>query len=304
MAYSYKTSIAFGLVYIPITLYNTIKNNDIGFNMLDKKTKSRVKYKKTCEDCGDKTIKNEDIVKGYKVGDNDYVIFEEDELEKLKGKSDKNIIIEKFCALSDINPIYFDKTFYVVPENKGAEKAYYLLLSTLKDENKVGIAKTMLGSSECVVALWVKGSSLVLSRLFFDEEVQRNPAENITAEVSKQEKMLAKSIIEAMDGKFDPSEYKDEYAERVKKAIKDKAKGKEIKVIDNEKTVKITDLMEALQKSVNSLENKGSGKVVKIKKKAQMDLFDSKAISPMLLEVKKQPFEDRKSTRLNSSHDQ
>lgn len=268
MAYSYKTSIAFGLVYIPITLYNTIKNNDIGFNMLDKKTKSRVKYKKTCEDCGDKTIKNEDIVKGYKVGDNDYVIFEEDELEKLKGKSDKNIIIEKFCALSDINPIYFDKTFYVVPENKGAEKAYYLLLSTLKDENKVGIAKTMLGSSECVVALWVKGSSLVLSRLFFDEEVQRNPAENITAEVSKQEKMLAKSIIEAMDGKFDPSEYKDEYAERVKKAIKDKAKGKEIKVIDNEKTVKITDLMEALQKSVNSLENKGSGKVVKIKKKA------------------------------------
>lgn len=268
MAYSYKTSIAFGLVYIPITLYNTIKNNDIGFNMLDKKTKSRVKYKKTCEDCGDKTINNEDIVKGYKVSDNDYVIFEEDEFEKLKGKSDKNIIIEKFCALSDINPIYFDKTFYVVPENKGAEKAYYLLLSTLKDENKVGIAKTMLGSSECVVALWVKENSLVLSRLFFDEEVQRNPAENITAEVSKQEKTLAKSIIEAMDGKFNPSEYKDEYAQRVKQAIKDKAKGKEIKDVDNDKTVKITDLMEALQKSVNSLENKGSDKVVKIKKKA------------------------------------
>ena len=267
MAYSYKTSIAFGLVYIPITLYNTIKNNDIGFNMLDKKTKSRVKYKKTCEDCDDKTIKNEDIVKGYKVSDNNYVIFEEGELEKLKGKNDKNIIIEKFCALSDINPIYFDKTFYVVPENKGAEKAYYLLLSTLKDENKVGIAKTMFGSSECVVALWVKENSLVLSRLFFDEEVQRNPAENITAEVSKQEKTLAKSIIEAMDGKFNPSEYKDEYAQRVKKAIKDKAKGKKIKDIDNEKTVKITDLMEALQKSVNGLENK-SDKVVKIKKKA------------------------------------
>ena len=268
MAYSYKTSIAFGLVYIPITLYNTIKNNDIGFNLLDKKTGSRVQYIKTCKDCDDKIIKNEDIVKGYKIDEDNYVIFEEQELEKLKGKKDKNIIIEKFCNLKDINPIYFDKTFYVAPASKGSEKALYLLISTLKEENKVGIAKTMLGSSECVVALWVKDENLVLSRLFFEEEVQSSPMPKIDINLSSQEKTLAKNIIDAMTGKFNPKDYKDEYNERVKKAIKDKAQGKTIKKYDNEKTVNITDLMDALQKSVKELENnKSNSKIIKLKKK-------------------------------------
>lgn len=269
MAYSYKTSIGFGLVYIPVTLHNTIKNNDIGFNMLDKKTKSRVQYKKTCEECGDKIVKNEDIVKGYEISEDNYVIFEEGELEKLKTKRDKNIIIDKFVSLSEINPIYFDKTYYVVPESKGAEKAYFLLLTTLKSENKVGIAKTMLGASECVVALWVKEDDLMLSRLFFDEEVQLNPASTIKAQLTQQEQALAKTMIDAMSGTFVASDYKDEYNARVKQAIKDKAKGKEIKMVDSEKTVNIADLMDALTQSVKNIEElKKDSKVDKIKKKA------------------------------------
>lgn len=266
MAYSYKTSIAFGLVYIPIALANTIKNNDIGFNMLDKKTKSRVQYKKTCEECNDRVVKNQDIVKGYQIEKDKYVVFEEVELEKLKTKGDKNIMIDKFVSLNEINPIYFDKTYYVVPDTKSAEKAFCLLLNVLKQENKVGIAKTMLGSSECVVALWVKDNDLILSRLFFDEEVQRNPAENINEKVTEKELDLAKTIINSMSGNFDPKEYKDEYNARVRQAIKDKAKGKEVKSYDDGKTVKITDLMDALQQSVESI-NKPKN-VVKMKKKA------------------------------------
>ena len=118
MAYSYKTSIGFGLVYIPVTLHNTIKNNDIGFNMLDKKTKSRIQYKKTCVDCNDKIIKNEDIVKAYEIEKDNYIIFEEEEFDKLKSKKDKNILIDKFVSLSEINPIFYDKTYYVAPEDK------------------------------------------------------------------------------------------------------------------------------------------------------------------------------------------
>lgn len=264
MGYSYKTSIGFGLVYIPVTLHNTIKNNDIGFNMLDKKTKSRVQYKKTCVDCKDKIVKNEDIIKGFEIEKDKYVIFEDEEFEKLKSKKDKFVIIEKFASLNEINPIYFDKTYYVSPVDKGSEKAFCLFKDVLKKENKVGISKTMLGASECVCILWVNNNDLLLTRLFFDEEVQRNPASNIKYDLSSQEISLAKQIISSMSGNFVASDYKDEYNARVKKAIKDKAKGKEIKTIDNEKTVSITDLMEALQASVNK-------NVVKFKKKKKVE---------------------------------
>ncbi len=266
MAYSYKTSIGFGLVYIPVTLHNTIKNNDIGFNMLDKKTKSRIQYKKTCVDCNDKIIKTEDIVKAYEIEKDNYIIFEEEEFDKLKSKKDKNILIDKFVSLSEINPIFYDKTYYVAPEDKGSEKAFFLLKSVLNKEKKVGIAKTMLGNSECVVALWVKNDDLLLSKLFFNEELQRNPAGNIKVKISEKETALAKSIIKSMEGKFNPEDYIDEYNQRIKQAIKDKASGKTIKEIDKSKPIKITDLMEALQESVKNIDK---NKVIKMKKKAQ-----------------------------------
>ena len=103
MAYSYKGSISFGLVYIPVTLHSTIKENDIGFNMIDKKTMSRVKYKKTCADCEGREVKQEDIVKGFEYEDGKYVIFEDKDFEKIKSKKDKNITIEKFVNLSEVD---------------------------------------------------------------------------------------------------------------------------------------------------------------------------------------------------------
>ena len=103
MAYSYKGSISFGLVYIPVTLHNSIKQNDIGFNMIDKKTKSRVRYKKTCEECGNREVKQEDIVKGFEYEDGKYVIFEEKDFEKIKSKKDKNITIEQFVDISEVD---------------------------------------------------------------------------------------------------------------------------------------------------------------------------------------------------------
>ena len=119
MAYSYKGSISFGLVYIPVTLHSAVKDNSIGFNMIDKKTMSRVKYKKTCADCDGREVKQEDIVKGFEYEDGKYVIFENNDFDKLKSKKDKNITIEKFVNLSEVDPIYFDKPYYVVPHGRG-----------------------------------------------------------------------------------------------------------------------------------------------------------------------------------------
>ena len=151
MAYSYKGSISFGLVYIPVTLHSTIKNNDIGFNMIDKKTMSRVKYKKTCADCDGREVRQEDIVKGYEYEEGKYVLFDEKDFEKLKSKKDKNITIEQFVNLAEIDPLYFDKPYYVAPT--GAEKAFSVLLSAMEEEGKAAVAKTVLGTKETLIAI-------------------------------------------------------------------------------------------------------------------------------------------------------
>lgn len=248
MAYSYKGAITFGLVYIPITLSLSIKEHDIGFNMLEKKTKSRVKYKKTCVDCNDKEVKNEDIVKGYQYDKDKYVVFTNEDFEKIKTPKDKNITIEQFVDLDEIDPIYFDKAYYVKPV--GADKAFHVLLKAMETEKKAGIAKTVLGTKETLILLRVRNGVMLVNTLYFEAEVQKSP-EISKQKISKQELDLAKNLINQMSGKFEPAKYKDEYFIRLQKAIKRKIAGNEIVESKDEKQpVKIINLMEALQKSL------------------------------------------------------
>lgn len=248
MAYSYKGSISFGLVYIPVMLHSTIKENDIGFNMIDKKTMSRVKYKKTCADCEGREVKQEDIVKGFEYEDGKYVIFEEKDFEKLKSKKDKNITIEKFVNLSEVDPLYFDKPYYVVPT--GAEKAFAVLLTAMEQEGKAAIAKTVLGTKETLILIRAKEGQMLLNTLFFEEEVTKNPAKEITEKGNAAELKMAKAIIEGMTGDFNPEEYRDEYRQKVQEAIERKIAGKEI-VAPKEKGIgTVANLMDALTKSL------------------------------------------------------
>ena len=248
MAYSYTGSISFGLVYIPVTLHSTIKENDIGFNMIDKKTMSRVKYKKTCADCDGREVKQEDIVKGFEYEDGKYVILEEKDFEKLKLKKDKNITIEKFVKLSEVDPLYFETPYYVVPT--GAEKAFAVLLKAMEEEGRAAIAKTVLGTKETLILIRAKDGQMLLNTLFFEEEVTKNPAKEIKETPSAAEIKMAKAIIEGMSGKFIPSEYKDEYRQRVQEAIERKIAGKQI-VAPKEKNIgTVVSLMDALTKSL------------------------------------------------------
>lgn len=252
MAYSYKCSNSFGLVYIPVTLHASVKTQDVGFHMLDKKTMSRVKYKKTCEECGGRDVKQDDIVKGYEYEDDKYVVFTDEDFEKLKTKKDKNITIEKFVDISEIDPIYYDRPYYVVPT--GAEKAYVLLIKAMEEENKVGIAKAVLGNQETLIALRAKSGQMLLNTLFFADEIQKNPATEIKAQLSDAEIQLAKSIVEGMSGKFDAGEYQNDYRERVKSAIERKIAGKEIvQTRDGSQNI-ASNLMEALQASLKGLQ--------------------------------------------------
>ncbi len=248
MAYSYKGAIAFGLVYIPITLSLSVKEQDIGFNMLEKKTKSRVKYKKTCVDCNNKEIKNEDIVKGYQYEKDKYVIFTDSDFEKLKTPKDKNITIEQFVDLDEIDPIYYDKAYFVKPV--GADKAYHVLLKAMETEKKAGLAKTVLGTKETLIILRARNGKMLVNTLYFHSEIQSAP-DTGSVKIAKQELDLAKNLIGQMSGKFEPEKYKDEYNIRLQKAIKRKINGNEIVETKEEKEqVRIVNLMEALKKSL------------------------------------------------------
>ena len=258
MAYSYKGSISFGLVYIPVTLHSAIKHTDVGFNMIDKKTMSRIRYKKTCEDCGGREVKQEDIVKGYEYEKGKYVIFEDKDFEKIKSKKDKNITIEKFVKLSDVDPLYFDKPYYVAPT--GAEKAFSVLVSAMEEEGKAAIAKTVLGTKESLIMIRAKDGQMLLNTLFFEEEVTKNPAKEAKEKGNEQELKMAKAIIEGMSGKFSPEDYKDEYREKVQEAIERKIAGKEIVSPKESKNNNPANLMDALMKSLSGLQTPKSAK--------------------------------------------
>lgn len=251
MAYSYKGSISFGLVYIPIELHNTVNNNDISFNQIDKKTMSRVKYVKTCVDCKDRVVKQEDIVKGYEYEKDKYVIFDEADFEKLKTEKDKNITIEQFVDIKEIDPLYFDKPYYVSPT--GGNTAFALLIKAMEEENKAGIAKAVLGNKETLIAIRAKDGELLLNTLFFEEEVKKNPSDKINGEVKEAELKMAKSIIEAMTAPFEPEKYHDEYRKRLEEAIEQKIAGKEIVATKEQASNNAASLMEALQASLTQV---------------------------------------------------
>lgn len=245
---AYKGSISFGMVYIPVSLHLAVKNNDISFNMLHKKYQSRIQYKKTCPECND-GVEQADIVKGYQYAKDQYVIVEDEIFEKIKTKKDKTINIEQFVNLNEINPLYYDKAYFVKPE--GAERAFYLLKEAMESENKVGIAKTVLGNKETLIAIRVDDGQLILSTLFFYDEIQKSPVKEKDITLQEKEISLAKSIINNMSDTFKPENYKDEYRERLVQAIEAKINGQEIVSPSEPKENKITDLMQALQASLN-----------------------------------------------------
>lgn len=247
MGVSWKGSISFGLIYVPISLNVAAREESIGFNMLHKEDHHRIKYKKLCEFCGEE-VKQSDIVKGYNYEGDKYVIFDEDDFEKIKTEKDKSINIQQFVDLSEIEPIYYEKSYYVVPS--GGEKAFELLKQAMRETNKVGIAKTVMGTKENLVALRVSGDQMLLNTLFFADEIRPVQQPAVQVDVSQPEVDLAKMLIANMTKPFDPTIYHDEYKERLKDAIESKIQGKAIAAPKEAADNNMINLMEALQASI------------------------------------------------------
>ena len=246
MAASHKGAISFGLVHIPIALYTATQDNDIHFNQLCREDLSRVRYKKTCASCG-KEITTKDIVKGFEYDKDKYVIVTDDDFEKIKTEKDRSIQILHFTDLSSIRPIYYDKTYHAVPET-GGDKAFELLRQAMKQENKIAVAKTVIGQKETLLAIIPTDDGILIETMFYADEIKELQYSH--PEVNEAELAMAKTLINSMDREFQPELYKDEYQERLKALIEQKIAGKEIVAAKQEEQGNVIDLMEALKASI------------------------------------------------------
>ncbi len=248
MAVSHRGAISFGMVHIPVGLYTATQDNDIHFNQLCKEDGSRIKYKKICAGCG-KEVGAGDIIKGFEYEPGKYVMMTDDDFEKAKSEKDKTIHILHFTELPNIRPIYFDKTYHAVPE-QGGDKAFELLRRAMKDENKIAVAKTVMGTKGKLLALIPTDNGILIETLFFADEVKEAPKEAEHTEVNESELQMAKTLVNAMVKEFEPEQYKDEYREKLWEIINGKIQGNEV-TAPTETVNNVIDLMEALKQSIS-----------------------------------------------------
>lgn len=253
MAVAHKSAISVGLLYVPVGLYKTTRDISVSFNQLCKNSHERVKYKKYCPSC-DKEVTSSDIIKGYEFEKGKYVTITEDELEKIKTKKDKTIHIEHFAKMSEVDQIYYEKNYYLVPE-AGAEKAYELLRQAMLSQKEVAIAKTVIGTNEQLLVLYPTKETIIAKTLFYQEEIQELPKSQSKVQLDKSELEMAKTLITTMTKKFDVSAYHDEYQERLREAITKKIQGQEIINADSSAPTNVIDIMEALKKTVEMANN-------------------------------------------------
>jgi DNA end-binding protein Ku len=250
----WKGSIAFGLVNIPVRLYSATDSQSLASHMLYKKDLSRIRFQRVSESTG-KEVSAEEIVRGYEVDKDQYVIISDDDLSNVSPEKSSSIEIQEFVIETDISSLYFEKPYYLEPD-KGAAKAYALLREALARSGKVGIAQFVLRNRESLCVLKPQGQGLVLNALRFAAEIRSMDELSLPTneKLSAGEVSLATKLIEGMTGKFDPSKYKDTYTEEVRKLIEAKAKGeKRQAAAPKPAKSNVIDLVAALQESLGTV---------------------------------------------------
>jgi len=248
-------SISFGLLNVPVKLYSAVARKQVSFRELRQADGSRVRHKRVAEADGEE-VAYEDIVKGYEISPEQYVVITRDELEALDPKKTRAIEIEDFVSLDEIDPIYFDHPYYLGPD-KGAERAYALLVKAMTDERKVAIARFVLRNRESLAAIRPLGGLLTLTTMrFADEVVSPDELGELIPEDAEKPKprevKMAKELVGSLESKFDPDSYRDEYREELLAMIERKAEGADVieSVSEAPKPTRAPDLMAALEESL------------------------------------------------------
>jgi DNA end-binding protein Ku len=247
-------SISFGLVNIPVQVYTATKDKDIHFHQICKRDNSRVRQKLVCE-ADQKEVSRDELLKGYEVAPDQYVVFEKNEIDKLQPEKNQNIEVQDFVDESQIDPIYFDKPYYLLPKG-GAVKSFKILLEAMRQSKRVAIGRFVMRGKEYLGALRPMDSVICLEIMRFPDEVVttdqiETPPLGKTV-VKDAELKMAKQLIDSLSSDFNPEQYQNEYRERVNSAIEAKARGQQVVTgpeVEIEPT-KVGDLMSALKNSI------------------------------------------------------
>ncbi|RDI43135.1 Ku protein [Falsibacillus pallidus] len=259
----WKGSISFGLVNIPIKLHAATEDKDIKLRSLHKKCHTPIKYEKICPVC-EEELSPDDIVKGYEATKGKFIVLEDEELNELKkATEEKAVEIVDFIKMTEIDPIYFNRSYYMSPNDTGL-KAYSLLREALTETKKAGIAKIVMRSKEQLAVIRVYNNTLLMETIHFPDEVRSvEDVPNVPekSDVSKKELETAILLIDQLTTKFEPEKYEDEYRSKLLKLIESKQAGKEVVTPKpKEKKTNVSDLMSALQASIDQSKPKNTKK--------------------------------------------
>jgi DNA end-binding protein Ku len=251
-------SISFGLVNVPVKVVTAVRHKEVRFHMLHDRDGGRIQQKRVCSVDGAE-VPYEEIAKGYEIKPDEYVMIEPEELKQADPARSETIEISDFVDVAQIDPIYYDSTYYLVPA-KGGVKAYSLLVEAMRNANRVAIARVVMREKEHLVALRVIEDALAMTTLLYhDEIVKVADLEEVPKEVkppAKKEVEMAEKLIEALESDFEPAKYKDEYRARVMELIEAKAEGKRYTSPKRAEEKRPADLVEALKASLEAAKSK------------------------------------------------
>jgi DNA end-binding protein Ku len=256
-------SISFGLVNVPVKAYTAVRDHDVHFHQLEKKTGARIRYRKVSDKTG-KEVDDEDIELGFELSPGNYVTFAKDELDELRPASTRSVDVTDFIALEQIDPIYYERTYWLAPDGEAGKRAYQLLLAAMEQQGRVGIGTVVMRNKQYLTAIRPLDSVLAMSTMrFADEVVPRSDIDELPsrrAKPNERELRMATQLVEGLASEWNPKAYRDTYTEEVRERIKAKDEGKEIVAEEApEREAKVLDLMAALEASLDSSKRKKPG---------------------------------------------
>lgn len=250
----WKGAITFGLITIPVKLYSAVSERGVKFHMLHEEDGGRIKYKRECSVCG-REVPWEEIAKGYEYAKDHYVMFTDEDFDALEIDSVRAIDVVSFVPLEQIDPIYYNKTYFVAPDPSGL-KAYRLLAEALEAEGQVGIAKVALRDKEHLATIRLKDDVFVLETMHWPDEIRTPEFEELDKkiDVRDNEVKMARQLVQQLSSDFEPEAFKDDYRAAVEGMVEKKIEGQEITIsaAPEEEPTKVVDLMEALKASVEA----------------------------------------------------
>jgi len=244
----WKGFVSFGLVSFPVRLMAAARNKPVRFHMLHKKDSSRIKEVFYCRE-EDKPVKREDLVKGFEVSKDEYVVVTDEELQKIAPKTAKVMDILQFVQADDFDPVFLDKSYHMVPDGE-IVKPYALLREAMEKRGQYAIAKVAMHNREHIVVLRPSGNELMLHTMFYANEVQRVDVKSGPAKFSDKELQLASQLIDTLSGKFQPEKFHDEYQKNVEQLIEQKQKGENVRAPKYERPAPVANILDALKKSL------------------------------------------------------